>query len=76
MLRKITQGILDCLMDPTPDQIALWGEQEDARGVGTISETDNVNVLQAMNELQSLFENIAGVSIEEEKERNCRRVGR
>ena len=47
---------------------SVMGEQEDARGVETISETDNVNVLQAMNELQSLFENIAGVPIEEEKE--------
>ena len=47
---------------------SVMGEQEDARGVETISETDNVNVLQAMNELQSLFENIAGVPIEEKKE--------
>ena len=47
---------------------SVMGEQEDARGVETISETDNVNVLQAMSELQSLFENIAGVPIEEEKE--------
>jgi len=47
---------------------SVMGEQEDARGVETISETDKVNVLQAMNELQSLFENMAGVPIEEKKE--------
>ena len=47
---------------------SIMGEPEDATGMEAISETDNVNVLQAMNELQSLFENIAGVPIEEEKE--------
>ena len=47
---------------------SIVGEPEDATGMEAISETDNVNVLQAMSELQSLFENIAGVPIEEEKE--------